>query len=305
MEKKRKIRIGTRGSPLALVQARQVASMLAATRPDVVCEIVPIKTAGDRMTKTALWEIGGKGLFVQEIERELLAGRIDIAVHSMKDMPEGCAQGLTIPVVPGREDARDVLVTPEPIAEVSQIERGAVVGTSSLRRRAQLLKVRPDLSVVSLRGNVGTRLGKLADGSCGAVIVAAAGLIRLGIGDVSTLALSPEEFVPAAGQGALALEVRVGEEEIIRALDDADARCAVFCERAFVSTLGASCHSAVGAYARVEGTRVDLAGIVLSADGRQVVGGTRSGNVDAFYEVGQVLADDLLTRGAGALISDV
>ncbi len=279
--------------------------MLAAAHAGTACEIVSIKTAGDRITKAALWEVGGKGLFVQEIEQALLVGRIDIAVHSMKDMPEDCAKGLTIPVVPRRQDARDTLVAAQPIAGLAEIPRGAVVGTSSLRRRAQLLRVRPDLAVANLRGNVGTRLKKLSDGSCGAVIVAAAGINRLGIDDVPTLILSPEEFVPAAGQGALALEVRIGDEEMIRALDDMEARCAVFCERAFVSTLGASCHSAVGAYARIEGTRVRLTGIVLSTDGKRSIEGTRSGDVDTFYAVGRALAEDFLTRGARALLSDV
>ncbi len=180
------IRIGTRGSPLALVQARSVADMLEAAHPGVSCEIVPITTTGDRMTRVALWKVGGKGLFVEEIERALLDRRIDVAVHSMKDMPQDSAPGLIVPAVPKRHDPRDVLVTVKPIPDISGIEPGAVVGTSSLRRRAQLLMMRRDLSVVTLRGNVGTRLKKVADGACRAVILAAA-VLKVSVWDVAII----------------------------------------------------------------------------------------------------------------------
>jgi hydroxymethylbilane synthase len=298
------IRIGTRGSPLALVQARTVADMLAAARPECTCEIVTITTEGDRKLKTALWEIGGKGLFVQEIETALNERRIDLAVHSMKDMPQEIARGLAVGAVPKREDVRDVLVTRAPVSDIGMIPTGVVVGTSSLRRRAQILRARPDLAVTSLRGNVGTRMKKLEDNEYGAVILAAAGIARLGIEARHALFLSPEDFVPAAGQGALALEVRRGEEGLVADLDDADTSRAVFCERAFVERLGASCRSAVGAWARVDGRRLTLVGKVLSPGGERAIEGERTGTLRDGYEIGSGLADDFLGRGARTLLED-
>lgn len=256
------------------------------------------------MTKTALWEIGGKGLFVKEIETALLERRIDLAVHSMKDMPQEIPAGLTIGAVPAREDVRDVLVTRGPTEGIAQIPTGLVIGTSSLRRRAQILSLRPDLAVSPLRGNVGTRLRKLSDNEYGGVILAAAGMRRLGIAAEHVLALAPEDFVPAAGQGALALEVRCGEEELISRLDDEDTHRAVISERAFVERLGASCRSAVGAWARGEGERLTLTGRVLTPDGDRVIEGERTGNARDGYEIGQALADEFLSRGARALLEE-
>ena len=302
--KTRTIRIGTRGSPLALAQARAVAEMVGRAHPGRACEIVPITTKGDRMTRVALWKVGGKGLFVQEIEDALLGGRIDLAVHSMKDMPQDIADGLSIPAVPKREDVRDVIVTRTPIDDIGELPVGAVVGTSSLRRRAELMRIRPDLSTTNLRGNVGTRLARLADGACGALIVAAAGLRRLGIDDQPCLFLPPETFVPAAGQGALAVEVRAGEEGLLGTVDDPSTRCEVFAERSFVATLGASCHSAVGAYARAEGDRLVLIGRILSPDGTKMIEGRREGDRRRWDTIGRDLGMDLLDRGAGAILSD-
>jgi hydroxymethylbilane synthase len=298
------IRIGTRGSPLALVQARAVADMLAADRPGCECEIVTITTEGDRKTRTSLWEIGGKGLFVKEIETALIEGRIDLAVHSMKDMPQEIPDGLVIGAVPVREDVRDVLVTRDPIAGVGKIPAGLVVGTSSLRRRAQILLARPDLTVSPLRGNVGTRLKKLADSQYGAVILAAAGMRRLGIEVEHALFLSPGDFVPAAGQGALALEVRGGQEDLVAHLDDGDTARAVLCERAFVERLGASCRSAVGAWARERDGRLTLIGRVLSPDGDRVIEGERTGAPADGQQIGGDLAEEFLGRGARGLLEE-
>lgn len=298
------IRIGTRGSPLALVQARAVVDMLAAARPGCRCEIITITTQGDRMTKTALWEIGGKGLFVKEIETALTEGRIDLAVHSMKDMPQEIPDELTVGAVPARQDVRDVLVTRGPIGRIDQIPAGIVIGTSSLRRKAQMLRIRPDLAVSSLRGNVGTRLKKLADDRYGGVILAAAGLQRLGIEVEHRLFLPPDLFVPAAGQGALALEVRRGQESIVSHLDDPDTRREVFCERAFVERLGASCRSAVGAWARRDAGRLTITGRVLNPDGTAVIEGERTGDAADGCEIGAALAEDFLSRGARALLED-
>ncbi len=298
------IRIGTRGSPLALVQARAVADMLSAARPGCECEIVTITTEGDRMTKTALWEIGGKGLFVKEIETALLEGRIDLAVHSMKDMPQEVPEGLVIGAVPVREDVRDVLVTRAPMAGVGEIPAGLVVGTSSLRRRAQVLLARPDLAVSPLRGNVGTRLRKLADNQYGAVVLAAAGMRRLGVTAEHTLFLSPEDFVPAAGQGALALEVRRGEEGLVAHLNDNNTARPVMCERAFVERLGASCRSAVGAWAREREGRLTLIGRVLTPDGDRVIEGEKTGDPADGQQIGGALAEEFLSRGARGLLEE-
>jgi hydroxymethylbilane synthase len=296
------IRIGTRSSPLALVQARAVADMITAARPGSRCEIVTIKTEGDRKLKAALWEIGGKGLFVREIEEALLTRRIDLAVHSMKDMPQEIPEGLAVGAVPERHDVRDVLVAASPVSAVESIPAGVVVGTSSLRRRAQILRANPGVAVTSLRGNVGTRMKKLEDGRYGALILAAAGMGRLGIRARHTLHLSPERFVPAAGQGALALEVRRGEEELVSALQDAETARAVYCERAFVERLGASCRSAVGAWARVEEGRLVLIGRVLSPDGDRTIEGERAGPPEDGRGIGGALADEFLSRGARALL---
>ncbi len=298
------IRIGTRGSPLALVQARAVAEMLKAARPGCECEVVTITTQGDRITKVSLWEIGGKGLFVKEIETALMEGRIDLAVHSMKDMPQEIPEGLVVGAVPKREDVRDVLVTRVPVGNIGEIPADCVVGTSSLRRRAQLLRIRPDLTVTSVRGNVGTRLSKLNDNEYGGVILAAAGMRRLGIEAQNTLSLAPEDFVPAAGQGALALEVRRGEEGLVSCLDHSDTSRAVCCERAFVERLGASCRSAVGAWAREERSRLTLTGRVLTPDGDRTIEGRRAGLPREGYEIGIALAEDFLSRGARALLED-
>jgi hydroxymethylbilane synthase len=298
------IRIGTRGSPLALVQARAVAQMLTAARPGCECEIVTITTQGDRILKTSLWEIGGKGLFVKEIETALIEGRIDLAVHSMKDMPQEMPAELAVGAVPKREDIRDVMVTRVPVKSIDSIPAGLVVGTSSLRRKAQILRARPDLTVSSVRGNVGTRLKKLNGNEYGGVILAAAGMRRLGIEAEHTLFLAPEDFVPAAGQGALALEVRRGEEGLVVHLDDGDTSRAVLCERAFIECLGASCRSAVGAWAREQEGRLTITGRVLTPDGGRMIEGERTGLPRDGHEIGTALAEEFLSRGARALLEE-
>jgi hydroxymethylbilane synthase len=298
------IRIGTRSSPLAVVQARAVADMITAVRPECRCELVTITTEGDRKLKAALWEIGGKGLFVREIEEALMTRRVDLAVHSMKDMPQEIPEGLAIGAVPKREDVRDVLVAARPVSAIESMPPGVVVGTSSLRRKAQIMRANPGVTVTSLRGNVGTRMKKLEDGTYGVLILAAAGMGRLGVEARHTFFLSPEQFVPAAGQGALALEVRRGEEGLVSFLEDADTARAVFCERAFVECLGASCRSAVGAWARVEGDELVLTGRVLSPDGDRMIEGERTGPIEDGREIGGALADEFLAQGARALIEE-
>jgi hydroxymethylbilane synthase len=304
----KKIRIGTRGSPLALVQAEAVAGMLEDALSGWETEIVTITTGGDRMKGVPLWKVGGKGLFVKEIETALLMGKVDVAVHSMKDLPADIPEGLVIGAVPKRIEPEDCLIVSEGIGGGKGLEslpEGAVVGTSSLRRSAQLTMMRPDLKVVPLRGNVGTRLTKLKSdkgGECDATILAAAGLKRLGLSDTPRFVLNPAEFIPAVGQGALAVEVGRLFRDEVGAIDDPESRAAVLAERSFVKVLGATCRSAVGGYARVTGGRLLLKGRVLSPDGNDFVEGEVTGVLEDGVEMGRELAEELLGRGAGGLL---
>lgn len=294
------IRVGTRGSPLALRQAGLVAERLRGLAPERPIEIVPIKTAGDRLAQTALGDFGGKGLFVKELEDALLGGRVDLAVHSLKDMPVELPPGLCLAAFPPREDPRDVLVS-RTGGGIADLPRGATVGTGSLRRRVLLLALRPDLHVEAIRGNVDTRLRKLSTGAWDAVLVAAAGLARLGVVPEHAHPLPPDEFVPAVGQGILALEARVGARSLLAllsALDHADTRCQAEAERAFLRGLGASCYTPVAAHARVQQGVLSLDGLVASLDGRQVLRGQTTGAPGSAELLGQKLADDLLARGA-------
>ncbi len=353
------IKIGTRGSPLALVQANAVSGMLKKALPGYDTEIVTISTKGDRVLSTPLWKVGGKGLFVKEIEAGLLSCEakadgdnptntvnIDIAVHSMKDLPGELPKGLTIGAVPKRLDPTDWLIAIDnnggdgaassidssKVKNISteSLPKGAVVGTSSLRRGAQLLMKRPDLKIIPLRGNVGTRLEKLKRGECDATILAAAGLIRLGLDDIPShfdnivnIALDPDEFIPAVGQGALAIEVGRRFRQEVEVLDHFESRVAVLAERSFVKTLGATCHSAVGGYARVVDGCLTLKGRVLSPDGSDMIEGSESVEItlegaadiskeqvkeqakEIAKEIGIVLAEELLGKGAGRLLDMV
>ncbi|MBN1572067.1 MAG: hydroxymethylbilane synthase [Deltaproteobacteria bacterium] len=304
----KKIRIGTRGSRLALAQANTVAGMLkGALGCDT--EIVTIKTAGDSVNNVPLWKVGGKGLFVKEIETALLKGEIDIAVHSMKDLPAEISEGLVVGAVPRRLNPEDCLIvsrrvgdSPPSIGGIGDLPEGAVVGTSSLRRGAQLLMIRPDLRVIPMRGNVDTRLKKLGQGECDATVLAAAGMDRLGLDDVERVHLNPAEFIPAVGQGALAVEVGRRFREEVSSIDDAESRAAVLAERALVRTLGATCRSAVGGYARIVDGRLMLKGRVLSPDGRDMLEGEASGEMEDGAEIGRELGEELLGRGAGRLL---
>ena len=250
----RSLRIGTRGSPLALAQAGIVRDCLAAAHPHLPrAEIAVIKTTGDRVQDRKLDEIGGKGLFTKEIEEALLEGRIDLAVHSMKDMPTFLPEGLVIGCLLKRADPRDALFSPH-ARSLAGLPRGAKVGTSSLRRQAQILALRPDLNVVTLRGNVGTRLAKLAAGTVDATLLAMAGLIRLGLAEKASAILSPEEMLPAVAQGALGVEIRAADSrmsELLAPLDDFATELAVNAERACLAVLDGSCHTPIAALAEL------------------------------------------------------
>lgn len=293
------IRIGTRRSALALAQASEVADALRGQGEAV--EIVPMRTEGDRLATVSLALVGGKGLFVREIDEALLAAHIDVAVHSLKDLPAALPDGLCLAALPPRADPRDVLLT-RGAKSLRALAPGAVVGTSSPRRRALVLAARPDLAVEPLRGNVDTRLRKLESGACDAVILAAAGLRRLGLTPAHAELLDPEDFVPAVGQGIIAVEARCDDARTLAslaALDDRATRACAEAERALLSRLGASCNSPLAAHATVLGESVlRLTALVASDDGRAVLRARGEGSVAQAAAIGRELADTLLERGA-------
>ena len=294
------LRIGTRGSPLALVQAELTRAALLAAHPSLGgegIEILPIKTTGDKVQDRTLAAIGGKGLFTKEIEDALLDGRVDLAVHSMKDMPTFLPDGLMIGAMLEREDARDALISP--VADsIAALPQGAVVGTASLRRQAQLLLVRPDLTIQPLRGNVGTRLDKLARGEAAATLLALAGLKRLGKADAATAILSIDEMLPAVAQGAIGIEVRTDNSrmrELVAAIDHAPTSIAVAAERAMLAVLDGSCRTPIAGHAIITGAEMRLRGLIALPDGTESHLAEDSGNAtlsDA-PELGRALGERL------------
>ena len=301
---KKTIRIGTRGSQLALWQARWIQTKINQNRPDCTTELAIIKTTGDKITDAPLSKVGGKGLFVKEIEEALLDGRIDIAVHSMKDMPSEIPQGLCIGAVPQRENPLDALVS-EQYASIDALPPGARLGTSSLRRGAQLLNYRPDLDITPLRGNLDTRLKKLANTDLDAIVLASAGLIRLGMADRITAHIEPEIMLPAVGQGALCIESRTNDREmgpIISSLDHTRSHIAVLAERAFSQHLEGGCQVPIAAHATIADDRLQITGLVAELDGRQVLKDTVEGSCDQAAAIGLELAENLLAQGAGPIL---
>lgn len=301
------MKIGTRGSALALWQARWVKDRLEGKFPQCVFELVKIKTTGDRITDTALSKVGGKGLFVKEIEEAVADGRIDLAVHSMKDVPARLLRGLTLGAIAERESPLDVLISGQG-ARLEALPEGARIGTSSLRRQAQLLAIRADLRIETLRGNLDTRLRKLANGDFDAIILAAAGVVRLGWGARITEVLPTSTLLPAIGQGALGIEVREDDErtkEMVCVLHHAPTGMAVCAERAFLRRLEGGCQVPVAALGVVEEGRVVLEGLVASLDGRRMVRDRMSGAQEACEEIGCTLAEKLLAAGGGAILGEV
>ena len=296
------MRIGTRGSKLALTQSRWVQARLQEARPDIDVELVTITTSGDRFLDQPLSAIGGKGLFVKEIEEALSARAIDCAVHSMKDVPDELAPGLVIAAVPAREDPRDLLIARSG-ASLHALPHGARLGTSSLRRMALCRATRRDLDVIQLRGNVDTRLRKLDAGEVDAIVLAAAGLRRLGITRTDAAFFDPEDFVPAIGQGALAVETRSDSTAAILAtLDDATTRLAVTAERAFLHRVGGSCRTPLAAHATLHDGSMTLRALIASPDGSRVVRGERVGSPSQGAAMGVDLAADLLARGGTEIL---
>ena len=289
-----RFRIGTRRSPLALVQAEWVRARIREHHPQAAVEIVPIRTSGDRFHNVPIEQIGAKGVFIKDI---------DVAVHSMKDLPTEIPEGLTIAAVPEREDPADALVS-RVAGSLDALPAGARVGTGSLRRRAQLLHHRPDLAVVPIRGNVDTRIAKLERGEVDALVLALAGLNRLGRAREATQPLPPETCMSAVAQGALGLETRGGEVERLRFLDHAPSALEVAAERAFLARLEGGCQVPVGARAVVHGDRLDLAGMVAEVSGRQVFRGELTGASADAALLGTRLAERLLVEGAGTVLRE-
>ena len=301
------IRIGTRGSKLALWQANHVKAEIERQFPLVTVEITIIKTTGDMIVDRPLSMVGGKGLFVKEIEKALLESTIDLAVHSMKDMPGDLPQGLVIGAVPERENPFDVLISNNNLT-LDELPKGARIGTSSLRRASQIKHARPDIETASIRGNLETRLKKLAAGEFDATLLAAAGLIRLGMKDVITQYFDETIMLPAVGQGALCIQSREGDGEIapiLEALNHVDTHTVVAGERAFLRRLEGSCHIPVACFGRLADHRVTLTGLVASEDGRTILKETVSGRAKDPQRAGTDLAEALLLRGADKLLENL
>jgi hydroxymethylbilane synthase len=321
-----RLRIATRKSQLALWQAEHVSALLRAAHPGLEIELVPLLTQGDRIQDRTLAAIGGKGLFIKELEVALEDLRADIAVHSMKDVPADIPRGLIIGAVLKRADPRDALVTTSGIARLEDLPRGAVVGTSSPRRQAQIRALRPDLNIESLRGNVDTRLRKLDAGQVSsvehgsttaaaaaaaggkhmdAIVLACAGLIRLGLESRITARLDPKICLPAVTQGVIGIECRQSDSstlQYLRALEDPATRKVMDAERAFAARLGGSCQSPIAAYAELDSDRISLRGLVAEPDGSRLLRDTLSGSAENPAALGNQLAERILAAGAGPLL---
>lgn len=299
-----RLRIGTRQSPLALWQTHWAVDRLRLADPAVEVDIVPIRTTGDRAVDLPLGQIGDKGLFVKDLEVALLDGRIDLAVHSLKDLPSSITSGLRIAAVGPREDPRDVIVS-RTGAVLAALPAGAAVGTSSARRTAQILAARPDLDVVPLRGNVDTRLAKIRRGECDAGILAAAGLIRLDRAAEITEYLDPGICLPAPGQGAIACEIRADDAvlgDLLTAIDDPAAHLASRTERACTARLTGGCQIPVAAYAEVDAAEIRLRALVADPSGSRVLRADRRGSIADPERLGRAVAEDLLAQGAGEVL---
>lgn len=304
---RRTVKIGTRQSPLALWQAEHIAALLGSRNPSCAFVLVPMRTKGDKLLDVPLAKIGDKGLFTKELEIALLEGEIDLAVHSMKDLPTLLPPGLCIGAVTRREDPRDALISRQG-KSFSDLPRGAIIGTSSLRRRAQLLHARPDLNLTDLRGNIDTRLKRLDQGDFTAVILAAAGIERLGLGKRITERLDYSISLPAIGQGALGLEIRDNDEEIaqiISSANDEETACCIRVERDFLRTLEGGCQIPIGAIAEAQGDKIFLRGMAASLDGRRMLKDSISVDRTNPGDAGNTLARKMLARGAAEILHQI
>ncbi|WP_035364087.1 hydroxymethylbilane synthase [Acinetobacter calcoaceticus] len=298
------LKIATRQSPLALWQAEYIRARLQELHPDLTVELVKFVTQGDKILDTPLAKIGGKGLFVKELEAALLDGRADLAVHSMKDVPMALPEGLTLAVICEREDPLDAFVSNQ-FEKFADLPQGAKVGTSSLRRKSQILKQRPDLQIIDLRGNVGTRLAKLDDGQYDAIILASAGLKRLGLSERIRHCLTPDISLPAVGQGALGLECRAADNEVlalIQPLLHQETDVCVRAERAFNAYLEGGCQVPIAGYATLQNGQIHIEGRVGSADGQTLLRAELTDEASNAQQLGENLARNLIDQGAGELL---
>jgi hydroxymethylbilane synthase len=302
------IRIGTRGSPLALVQAEETRRLIMAT--DAVAEgaveITPIQTLGDAIRDRPLSDFGGKGLFTKDIDEALLTGRVALAVHSAKDMPTRLPDGLVLAACLVREDVRDAILSPGP-RNLAELKQGAVLGTSSLRRKALALRARPDLTVIDFRGNVGTRMRKLEEGAADATLLAVAGLKRLGLADRAAGILDTDEWLPAIGQGAIAIVAREDDADtraLLARLDHAETSVALAVERAFLTVLDGSCRTPIGGLARIEEDQVHFRGIIVKPDGSEAHTVERRGAISDAEVLGADAGAELAARGGRAFFDE-
>jgi hydroxymethylbilane synthase len=305
--KKNVLRIATRKSALALWQAEFVKAELEKFHADLAVELVPMSTKGDKILDTPLAKIGGKGLFVKELEQAMLEGRADIAVHSMKDVPVEFPDGLELHTICEREDPRDAFVS-NTYQSLAELPAGSVVGTSSLRRQCQIRAVRPDLVIKDLRGNVNTRLAKLDAGEFDAIILAAAGLIRLEMAERIASFVTVEDSLPANGQGAVGIECRSDDAQVqawLAPLEHSETRMRVLAERAMNRRLEGGCQVPIGAYAEIDGEQLTLRGLVGAIDGSQILRGEQSGPVADAEQLGIRLAESLLAQGADQILAEV
>ncbi|MCH7896191.1 MAG: hydroxymethylbilane synthase [Candidatus Methylomirabilales bacterium] len=303
----REVRIGTRGSALAVVQAERVAAEVRRRYSELAPVLVKIKTSGDKFAQIPLSRVGGKGLFIKEIEEALQAEQVDLAVHSMKDVPTETAAGLTIAAILEREDPSDALISRRGI-KLDALPAGARIGTSSLRRQAQLLRYRPDLTVIPLRGNLDTRLGKLGSEGLDALVVATAGVNRLGRQEEITEILPAEISLPAVGQGALGLEIRATDQkmhDLVGPMSHRPSVLTIGAERAFLARLGGGCQVPIAAHAELNGDQLRLKALVAAPDGTVMVRGEREGPSILAEGIGVGLAEDLLRRGADRILQEL
>ncbi len=298
--------IGTRGSPLALWQANWVKDQVEKKHQGIIVDLVPIQTKGDKILDTPLAMVGGKGLFVKELETALLDNSVDIAVHSMKDVPTMLPDGLEISVICEREDPRDAFIASK-VKAFSELPKGARVGTSSLRRQAQILSGRPDIKIISIRGNVGTRLKKLESENLDAIILAAAGMKRMEMEEVVTEYLEPSDCLPAVAQGAMGIETRIGDEKttgLINFLNHNESALVVEAERAFLRRLEGGCQAPIAGYATLSGKEIELTGLVGVTDGSVIYRDVVRGGVEQCTDLGIRLAEELLKQGGDEILRE-
>ena len=302
------IKIGTRGSRLALIQADYVKGKIEATNPNIKIRLVTIRTTADKIQDSPLYRIGGKGLFLKEIEEALIEGKIDMAVHSMKDVPGEIAESFDIAAITEREDPRDALISKDNLASFGELPKDARVATSSLRRSSQLLHIRPDLQIVPIRGNQDTRLKKMRTKNIDAIVLAMAGIHRMGFKDIHLHPLDMDICLPAGGQGSLGIEIRRDDEKVsslIRPLSDFRASMCIRAERACLRRLGAECYTPMAAFAEITNSRIHLRALVADLRGEELVKSEIMGDLEDPESVGSELAGQLLSKGAEDIIREL